>query len=357
MLQELIRPSIRALRAYQSARSLVTTGRVFLDANESAEAAAQAAGLNRYPLPQPTELRERFAGLYGVDPQQVLIGRGSDEAIDLLVRTFCEPGADEILITPPTYGMYEVAAGLQNAAVHKIPLRRRGPRWELPAEELVARVHSNGGHSKLLFVCSPNNPTAAPFPLAQLRELCRAVAGRAVVIVDEAYAEFAVAPGLLPYLDAHSNLIILRTLSKAWALAGIRCGVALASAEVIAVLRKVIAPYPLPQPCIDIALAQLSAAGISNMERRVDRLRDERERLAGALQALPQVRCVYPSQTNFLLVEFVDPRQVVAATAARGVIVRDRSADHGLAGCVRITVGTPEENALLLCCLRELPPA
>ena len=219
-LERLARPSIIKLRAYQSARSLASEAEIFLDANESA-----VGTYNRYPQPQPRELIKRFSALYNVGPDCILVGRGSDEGIDLLTRSFCEPREDEIVITPPTYGMYRVAADIQDVRVMEIPLRLSLGIWNLDVESIAARVNEINNRTKIIYLCSPGNPTAASLSKDEVRSVCEATANRCLVVIDEAYAEFCEDRCFLDFLKEYPHVVILRTLSKAWALAGLRCGV------------------------------------------------------------------------------------------------------------------------------------
>lgn len=354
LLGTLARPEIVALKAYASARSLVDVASdlTFLDANES-PVAAGAHALNRYPEPQPPALRQRFADLYGVRADQLLIGRGSDEAIDVLVRAFCRAERDAILICPPTYGVYALAAQLQGAHTLAVPLQADGA---LDETAVLAALDAHAAEPsaprvKLLFVCSPNNPTGTLYPFAQLRRICRAAAGRCLVVVDEAYAEFSAAPSMATVLAEHPHLVVLRTLSKAWALAGARCGVALAAPEIIALLQKVRAPYPLSAPAIAAIADGSGERARSAMLARVQWMNRLREELRAGLALLPSVREVFASSANFLLVRFADPATAAAAMAATrsaGIIVRDRGGEPGLAGCVRISIGTEQQNQRLL---------
>jgi len=337
----LIRPEILALTPYSSARKESSGGRVWLDANENPQ--TPAAGkplLNRYPDPQPADLVARLAAYYGVGGANLLVTRGSDEGIDLLLRAFCRAGQDSILITPPTYGMYAVSAAIQNAAVVTVPLLAE-KSFALDAGAVLAAAKPA---VKIVFLCSPNNPTGALLDRADVLRLTRSLLGRAIVVVDEAYLEFAGTRSLTGELDAHPNLVVLRTLSKAFGLAGVRCGVTIASPALIGVLQKIIAPYPVPTPVLQAALAALSPEGLAAARASVQGLVAERKRMALALAALPAVRRVWPSDSNFLLFETTSSARVIAATRAAGVVLRDRSRDHGLANCVRMTMGTPEEN-------------
>lgn len=341
---DLARPEIRALTPYSSARLEASGGEIFLNANESpwAPAADAGEGLNRYPDPQPTALRERLAQLYGVAGEQLLIGRGSDEAIDLLVRAFCRAQADAILISPPTFGMYSVAAAIQGAAVQVCPLRAD---FSVDVDRLLAGLTPA---VKLVFVCTPNNPTGGLLPLAEIDRMATALRGRALLVVDEAYIEFAAAPSAQTLLAQHENLAVLRTLSKAYALAGARVGVLLAAPCVIELLRRILAPYPLPLGSIDAALAATSDAGLEQAGGRIAMLRKQRDLLRHELGLLPQVREVLPSAANFLCVRWDDAAATYAQLRSAGIVVRDATRYPGLAGCLRISVGTPAENRRLL---------
>jgi histidinol-phosphate aminotransferase len=294
--------------------------------------------LNRYPDPQPPELIGKLSTLYEVAPAQMLVTRGSDEGIDLLLRTFCRAGQDAILITPPTYGMYVVAAGIQGARVLTVPLVREN-NFALDANAVLRAIVPE---VKLVFLCSPNNPTGGLLDRAAVHKLVQELAGRAVVAVDEAYVDFSGTPSLATEIAANPNLVVLRTLSKAFGLAGARLGTTIANPAVIGILQKVIAPYPIPVPVLQAGLAALSCDGLTAARESVRQLVGERRRLAAALVALPVVKKVWPSDANFLLVEVSDSARVMAAGRAAGVIWRDRSKD--VANTVRITIGSAGEN-------------
>ena len=335
----LVRPDILALTAYSSARKESKGGRVWLDANENPQTPSAAKPLlNRYPEPQPVELVAHLAALYGVAPTQVLVTRGSDEGIDLLLRTFCRAGQDAILITPPTYGMYVVAAGIQGARTVTVPLVRE-KNFALDAAAVLKTVTPD---VKLVFLCSPNNPTGGLLDRSAVLSLVQSLAGRAVVVVDEAYVDFSGQPSLAAEIPANPNLVVLRTLSKAYGLAGARVGTTIADPAVIAVLQKVIAPYPVPAPVLTAALAALTPTGLVAAKSSVAAITAERARLVAALPKLTAVKRVWPSDANYLLVEVADAAKAMAAGRAAGVIWRDRSKD--VSNCIRITVGTAEEN-------------
>lgn len=337
-LLALVRPEILALQAYRSARSEQTSGKIWLDANESPW--NDATLYNRYPEPQPQTLVTALAKLYQVQPQQLLVTRGSDEGIDLLIRTFCRAYQDQIMLCPPTYGMYTVAANLQGATIVTVPLRQE-KNFVLDLPRMLA---SKTEKVKLIFLCSPNNPTGNSLAAADILALCHAWAKEAFVIVDEAYIEFAEEESLTAALATQPNLIILRTLSKAYGLAGIRCGATLAHPTVINILKKVIAPYPIAQPIISIVTSRLAV----NLTDKIAQLRQERQNLAAFLQGLPWVKKVWPSQANFLLFAVDDSKKRLTHCQAHGIVLRDRSHEYGLENCLRVTVGLPQENALLM---------
>ena len=336
---KLVRPDILALTAYSSARKESKGGRVWLDANENPETpSAHQPLFNRYPEPQPAALVAQLATLSGISPAQVLVTRGSDEGIDLLLRTFCRAGQDAILITPPTYGMYVVAAGIQGARIVTVPLIREA-NFALDAAAVLAAVTPE---VKLVFLCSPNNPTGGLLDRGVVLSLVRSLAGRAVVVVDEAYVDFCGSPSLAAEIATHPNLVVLRTLSKAYGLAGARVGTTIADPAVIAVLQKVIAPYPVPAPVVIAALAALTPAGLIAARTSVATLVAERTRLLAALARLSAVKRVWPSAANYVFVEVADAAKAMAAGRAAGVVWRDRSKD--VSNCIRITVGSAAEN-------------
>jgi histidinol-phosphate aminotransferase len=342
---DLARPEIRAMQPYSSARMEASGGKVFLNANESPwTPQGDDLGCNRYPDPQPAALIDALAALYGVQREQLLVGRGSDEAIDLLVRAFCRAGEDAILIQPPTFGMYAVCAHIQNAAVIEVSL---AADFTLDVDAVLAAVTPA---VKLVFICSPNNPTGQTVPRAAVERLVQALAGRAVLVVDEAYVEFAEAGSVADLIGQYDNLAILRTLSKAWALAGARVGTLLAHADVIALLRRIMPPYPLPLPCVAAALAALSAPSVAAEHIAV--IDEQRSVMRAALARVAGVREVLPSQANFLAVRFDDAGAVYQRLLAAGIVVRDVRRYPNLADALRITIGTPAENARVLAILQ-----
>lgn len=334
-LKELVRPNILALNPYSTARD-EDEGRqlidVWLDANES----PYDNGVNRYPDPHQRRLRRRLAEIKGIDARRIFIGNGSDEAIDLAFRIFCRPGVDNAVSIAPTYGMYRVAASTNDVEMREVAL---GEDFSLPVDALLA---ASDEHTHLMWLCSPNNPTGNLFPPAEIERLLRAFDG--MVVLDEAYIDFADDRGFLPRLDEFPNLIILQTLSKAWGMAGLRVGLAFASEEVISLFARVKYPYNLS--CLTQRVAEEQLA--QPIAQHLAQIRTERASLARALAACPCVERVYPSDANFLLVRTAAPDALYQALVGKGVIVRNRSRIAGCEGCLRITVGLPEENLRVL---------
>lgn len=339
----LARPDIVALKAYSHASWDPAFDR--LHANElpwRAETDRSAAGLNRYPEPHPHELAARLAELYGVSGAQLLPGRGSDESIDLLVRGFCRAGIDNVILCPPTFGMYAVAARIQGAEVREVPLLPAAGFALDPAAVLAAC----DARTRIVFLCSPNNPTGNALAPDAIESLLAALADKALVVVDEAYVEFSGKASLTGWLERFSNLVVLRTLSKAYGLAGARVGSLIAAPEIVALLAKVIPPYSIPQLAIEAVFAMLSGPQIRIQRERISQVLAERARVAGALSASPRVAKVWPSDANFLLVDFVDPEFVLRATRAEKLLVRDM---RTVSPCsLRISMGTPEQNDRLI---------
>lgn len=347
-LTEIARPDIRALKAYEHAAW--EPGLVRLHANELPWRSAgdgSGAGLNRYPEPHPHELTAALAGFYGVEPSGVLAARGSDEAIDLLIRAYCRAGQDAILVCPPTFGMYSVAARVQGAAIVEVPLRR-DLGFEADFDAVLAACDER---VRLVFLCSPNNPTGNRLDGARIRELAQALHGRALLVVDEAYVEFAAQPSLITVQRELPGLVVLRTLSKAYALAGARCGVLVAHADVVALLRKVIQPYAVTQLTIEAVLRAIEPAALATARGRIAEILQQRARLARSLASIPLVRRVWPSDANFLLIECTDAGALLARTHAAGLLVRDLRGAPQLEQAVRISVGSPEQNDLLIASL------
>ncbi len=350
-LLSLVREDLRGFGGYASARTFDVRGEVWLNANESPwpNPADTAGSSRRYPDPQPPGLRQALARLYDCRPEQLLIGRGSDEAIDLLVRVLCRPGRDAVVTTPPVFGMYAVSTRLQDARLLEVPLVD-GPDGFAVDLDAIARV-AGQGCAKLVFLCSPSNPTGGSVPLAAIAALAGRLEGQALVVVDEAYGEFSSQPSATTLLGRCRNLAVLRTLSKAHALAAARIGVLVADPALVRVLRACQAPYPVPTPCAELATAGLSPDALARTAARVEQVRSERARLAAALERLEGVVRVYPSDGNYLLVRLADAGAAFARLLAAGVVVRDQRSAPQLHDALRITVGTPEENDRVLAAL------
>ncbi|MCB0571669.1 MAG: histidinol-phosphate transaminase [Phaeodactylibacter sp.] len=333
-INHLVRENILRLTPYSSARSEYEgRAEIFLDANEN----PFDTGYNRYPDPLQRELKAKISALKGVAPEHIFLGNGSDEAIDLLTRIFCEPGVSHVITLPPTYGMYRVSADIADVAVKEVPLDKN---FQPDVEAILAAADS---HSRLLFLCSPNNPTANSFALEKVKRLAERFPG--IVVVDEAYIDFSGQPGCISLLRDYPRLVVLQTFSKAWGLAGIRLGLAFASEEVIALFNKVKPPYNISQLTQEAALKALENR--QQQQEWIQQILGQRALLAQFLSGLPFVQHVYPSDANFLLVKVDNPRGIYDFLVQRGIIVRDRSRVALCEGCLRITVGRPEENEQL----------
>ena len=350
-LVSLARPEIVSLKPYAHAAWLPTLTR--MHANEAPwrpDGDNTLAGLNRYPEPQPRALIERLASLYGVSTAQVLATRGADEAIDVLSRIYLRAGTDAILQCGPTFGMYQVAARIQGAEVIELPLdRERG--WSIDPERILAAWHPD---IKLVYLCSPNNPTANLLSQAALEYICTALDGRAIVVIDEAYIEWSRSASLAGWLGRFQTLAILRTLSKAHALAGARLGALLAPPELVQIAGRVIPPYALAQPAIEAALRALEPDTLAASQVRLDALLMEKDYLRHGLTASPLVQKVWPSDTNFLLIDCSDADRFMKNSIAGGLIVRDLRAHPALPSSLRVSVGTRAQNDALL---RSVGPA
>ena len=335
-----MRPNIRAMQPYSSARDeFHGSASVFLDANEN----PYNAPYNRYPDPMQWTLKARISEIKGVPVASIFLGNGSDEPIDLLLRAFCEPGKEKMLTTDPTYGMYQVAAEVNNVACVKVPLR---DDFSLDLPALLARIDDA---TKLIYLCSPNNPTGNSLGHDVIREVLRRFRG--IVVVDEAYIDFSAGPSFLREMGEWPNLVVLQTLSKAWGCAAIRLGMAFASPEIIGVLNKIKYPYNVNLLTQEKALELLDE---DRMHRQLAQILQERTRLCRDLSAIPLVRRIYPTDANFLLVDVGDADGVYHKLVEEGIIVRNRNRVTLCRGCLRITVGTPEEDDKLLAALRNM---
>ena len=334
----LVRKNIQNLAPYSTARDEYKGALgYFLDANEN----PFENRYNRYPDPRQLELKGIISGFKGMPVENMFLGNGSDEAIDLCYRVFCTPGKDNAVAIAPSYGMYRVAADINDVEFREVQL---AADYSLPADELLQACDEN---TKLLFICSPNNPTGNSFPMEQMKELIEKFNG--VVVVDEAYIDFAAQDSLLTVLPQYKNLIVLQTLSKAYGLAGLRLGLAFADAEIMSIFAKVKYPYNINLAGMERAKELLAR----DVKAEIELLISERERVAEALKAMPCVEKVYPSDANFLLAKVNDARGLYDALIKEQVIVRDRSRVKGCEGTLRITIGKPEENDKMLAVVKE----
>lgn len=339
-IDQLVRPNIRQLKPYSSARDeFKGHASVWLDANEN----PFNSGLNRYPDPRQQKLKTILAEQKGISPDQIFLGNGSDEPIDLLFRAFCEPNQDQVLIFPPTYGMYEVSANINAIDIQEQPLTSN---FQIDLEAVLPRL--NNPLIKMIFICTPNNPTGNSIDASAIEAIASVFNG--IIVIDEAYADFSEAPSWINSIQQHPNIVVLQTFSKARGLAGIRLGMAYSSPEVIAVLNKIKPPYNISTLTQTEALSQLEEP--EALEPIIDEIVREREWLAEQLSTLKMVKEVYPSDANFLLVAFENPKQLFATLVENGIILRDRTS--AVPNTLRITVGTAEENHKLINLLKEM---
>ncbi len=340
-LEELVRPNILSLKAYSSARDENSGDQaVMLDANEN----PFTSEVNRYPDPYQRTLKQEIAKIKGVETSQIFLGNGSDEAIDLLIRIFCEPGKDNIVITEPTYGMYEVSAGINDVAIKKALLNED---FSLNANGVLDQVDSN---TKLIFLCSPNNPSGNLLDASEVLQVVEGFSG--IVVVDEAYNDFTETTSLTEKISEFDNLVILQTFSKAWGMAGVRLGMAFANAEIIKYFNKVKPPYNINSLTQTYALEQLAKKEL--VDEQIATIKAERQRLATELVKFDFVSKLYPSDSNFILVKFDDANRIYDYLVEKRIVVRDRSKVKFGENCLRITVGTDAENILLLNALSAL---
>ena len=343
-LSHLVRPNIWALTPYSCARDEFKgmDAHVFLDANES----PYNDPVNRYPDPLQEELKARLAPLKGVRPEQIFLGNGSDEAIDLVYRIFCRPGIDNVVAIEPTYGMYRVCADVNDVEYRPVLL---DDHFQPSAEKLLAAADE---HTKVIWLCSPNNPTGNDLVREEVEKVIRHFRG--IVVVDEAYSDFSDQLPLRLFAGRIPNLIVLNTFSKAWASAGVRLGIAFSTEEIIGLFNKVKYPYNVNRLTQDYAMQLL--ADTVKVERWVAQIRQERDHLLPALHELPICQQLYPTAANFVLIRVSDADRIYRYLVERGVVVRNRNRVQLCAGCLRITVGTPQENNELLGALRQYKP-
>lgn len=346
-LNKLLRPHILTLAPYSSARDEYT-GHVgtFLDANENPYGSVTEEHYNRYPDPYQAEIKQKLSPIKQVSTDRIFLGNGSDEPIDLLTRATCTPGHDHVIILPPTYGMYEVSANIHDVKIDKVSLTAD---YHIDTQAVLNAVTPE---TKIIWICSPNNPTGNVMQHDAIQTIVEHFNG--LVVVDEAYIDFTETPSWIQYLDKYPNLVVLQTFSKAWGLAGIRVGMCFASPELIRILNKIKPPYNISLPAQQALLQGLN--GIEKKDQMVADILRDRAALTEMLQSLPIVVKIHTTDANFLLVQFEDAQGVMDYLIRETIIVRDRSRVHLCAGCLRITVGTKEENELLIESLKKYQP-
>lgn len=345
-LDTITRTNIKNLKPYSSARSEFKGKEgIFLDANENSFGSPLDANYNRYPDPLQLDVKEKLGKIKGLPIQNIFLGNGSDEAIDILFRAFCNPGVDNIIICPPTYGMYEVSANINDVKIKRVPLTSE--EFQLDTENILKAIDNN---TKLIFICCPNNPTGNGVKWEAIKKILENFSG--LVIIDEAYINFAKYRSLIPELLNYPNLVILQTLSKAWGLAGLRVGMAFASEPIIDIFNRIKPPYN-----INIASQKLVLEALNNTDKInawIKETVEERDKLSAELAMLPFIIKVYPSDANFILVKTNDPLAIYNYLVTKKIIIRDRSKVELCEGCLRITVGTKGENRKLIDTLKEI---
>jgi len=348
-ISKLVRKNILELQPYSSARDEFTgSASIYLDANENGLGSPVSvegidANLNRYPDPYQYKLKQAISSVKDVSIENIFLGNGSDECIDLLFRSFCEPGKDNVIICPPTYGMYEVSANINNVEIRKASLTNE---FELDIPLIQSLVNDN---TKLLWICNPNNPTGTLFRKESILQLLQNFKG--IFVIDEAYIDFSQEPSYLNLLPEYKNLVVLQTFSKAWGLAGLRIGMALTSADIVSILNKVKPPYNINQATQDILISALKKKDSVNKD--IAELVENRKCLAAAIETLAITRKVFPSQGNFLLVKMINAKKIYSYLLEAGIVVRDRSNIQLCEGCLRITVGSKDDNKQLIETLRN----
>ncbi|PSR52985.1 histidinol-phosphate transaminase [Adhaeribacter arboris] len=344
-LTNLVRPNIRGMKPYSSARDeFEGEASIFIDANEN-NLGSMAANqqYNRYPDPHQKALKAAIAQVKAVRPEQIFLGNGSDEAIDLLIRLVCQPGHDQILAFSPTYGMYEVSANLNDV---ELKLVRLDENFQLQLNKLQGQIHSE---IKIIFICSPNNPSGNLINRSSIEYILKSFSG--LVVIDEAYIDFSAEESWTTQLSNYPNLVVLQTFSKAWGMAALRLGMAFASEEIISFLNKIKPPYNINEATQQIALSALQ--NTSRLPLMVNEIKANRDFLADALTHLPVIKRVYPSEANFILVEVSDANAIYSYLLNNGIVVRNRTNQPGCTNCLRVSVGTKDENERLLTCLKS----
>jgi histidinol-phosphate aminotransferase len=340
----LLRKNIKNLVPYSSARDEYHgEASVFLDANENAFGSPLEQQYNRYPDPLQYKVKKRLSDIKGVPPRNIFLGNGSDEAIDILFRSFCNPGVDNVILVPPTYGMYQVSANINDVEARKVLLTEE---YQLNLEGIAEVINK---HTKLIFICSPNNPTGNSINRDDIETLLANFNG--LVVIDEAYINFSRQKTFIQELTEYANLVVLQTLSKAWGLAGLRIGMAFASEEIIEVMNKVKPPYNINEASQELALKALD--NVEQVNGWIKETLAQRDKLVLNLKHFDFVLDIYPSDANFILVKMTDPKAIYSFLVDKGIIVRDRSKVDLCEGCLRITVGTPAENDILLETLQQ----
>ena len=338
-IKKIVRPNIETLKAYSSAKDEYTgEANVLLDANENSLGSPLTKWYNRYPDPYQKKVKEKLAFIKQIKAEQIFLGNGSDECIDILFRTFCEPGKDNIIICPPTYPMYEVGANINNIAIKSAPLL---PNFQLNVAHIEQLVDAQ---TKIIWICSPNNPTGNSLDRIDIETILNHFNG--LVVVDEAYINFSKQKSFAQSLIDYPNLVVLQTLSKAWGLAGLRLGMCFADASIIKYMNKVKAPYNINIVTQELALTALEEVGQVN--DMIQHLVDMRIALAEVIASMPHVEEVYPSDTNFLLVKIPKATHLYNYLLTRGIVVRDRSSLENCSDSLRITIGTEQENTQLV---------
>jgi histidinol-phosphate aminotransferase len=343
-LEALVRSNVKRLSPYSSARDeFKGIASVYLDANENSLGSPLLKWYNRYPDPMQWKVKEKISFIKKVPVEQIFLGNGSDEPIDILYRCFCEPLVDEVIIMPPTYGMYEVSANINNVKIKSVPLT---PSFQIDLEQLESAIQP---YTKIIWICSPNNPTGNSLDRQSIEMILNNFDG--LVVIDEAYINFSRQKSFVTDLNEYPNLVVMQTLSKAWGLAGLRMGMAFASNEIIAFMNKVKPPYNISEPVQELALKALEEIGqVNDMIKEIIALRTDLEQ---QLDKSDLVLNRFPSDANFLLVKFKDPTAVYNYLLQHEIVVRDRSKVQLCEGCLRITVGTKEENDILINALKS----
>lgn len=343
-LNNILRENIKNLTPYSSARDEYTgEASVFLDANENAYGSPLETAYNRYPDPLQYQVKLKLSQIKGVPPRNIFLGNGSDEAIDILFRSFCNPGVDNVIIVPPTYGMYQVSANINDVEAKKVLLTEE---YQLDLEGIAEAIDKN---TKLIFICSPNNPTGNSINRDDIETLLANFNG--IVVIDEAYINFSRQKTFIQELTEYANLVVLQTLSKAWGLAGLRVGMAFASEEIIEVMNKVKPPYNVNEASQQLALQALNNVSLVNLW--IKETLEQRDSLVLALKEFTFVLDIYPSDANFILVKTTNAKGIYDFLVQQGIIIRDRSKVELCEGCLRITIGTPDENKILLSTLQQ----